>query len=98
MYQEHNCSFYKWDGGNLVGSIIYHDERDGVHPNAHGVQIHTSDGGLLAIGYIRHSEFDAPLAKAICDAALRKNRDYKWWIANARKWWVQTAEAGAGLS
>ena len=88
MYQEHNGSFYKWDGENLVGSIIYHDERDGAHPNAHGVQIHTSDGGLLAIGYIQHSEFDAPLAQAICDKALLENRSYEWWVKTAREWWA----------
>jgi len=96
MYQEHAGSFCKWDGENLVGSIIYRDKYDGVHPNAHGVQIHTSDGGLLAIGYIKHAEFDATLAKAICDDALRENRPYEWWVKTASEWWARNAEPEAG--
>lgn len=89
MWELNNGSYYKYEDGELTGSIIHHQEFDGRHPNQYEIQIHTSDGGLLAIGYIRDVEFNEILAKEICNMALRENKDFNWWIDNYGIWWQQ---------
>lgn len=87
MWESSNGSYYKFENGDIPGSIIHIESFDGKHPNTYSVQILTSDGGLLAIGYIPNVYFNAEIAQKICDLALEENKDYVWWIENYRSWW-----------
>lgn len=80
-------SWYLWgDDHDLMGSIIYCNKKE-KHPNSYTIQIHTSDGGILAIGRVRKSEFYEVPVKHIVEMALRENKDYDWWMANKYEWW-----------
>lgn len=87
MWQESKGNYFNFVGDDLIGSIIHHDARDGVHPCTYGVQIHTSDGGLLAIGYIHEDDFDEDTAKSLCESAISMNMPFDWWIQNSHAWW-----------
>ncbi len=85
--QFNNGSYYQWSEGNkLEASIIHHGKEDGVHPNMYGLQIHTRDGGLLAIGYLPKSGFDIHYASTIVNAALKEDQDFDWWAINGDGW------------
>lgn len=89
-WEEQKGSYYKWDDENLNASLIHHiPEHDGHPYERYSVQIHTSDGGLVVIGYIRIEHFDADVAQSLADLALSENQTYDWWIANATEWWMQ---------
>jgi hypothetical protein len=89
MWKLDNGSYYKWEHGELTGSIIHCSESDGCHPNQYGIQIHTADGGLFCIGHILNVEFNPILVRAICDMALRENKDFDWWVENKNVWWYE---------
>jgi len=81
-----NGSYYQCKNNELEASIIHHGKEDGVHPNMYGLQIYTSDGGLICLGYIPEESFDIQPATAIVNAALAENKDFKWWMANGDIW------------
>lgn len=95
-WELNNGSYYKWNDAKekLEASIIYHSSQDGKHTNSYGVQIYTSDGSLLDIGYIAENNFHHLLAKGIADMALRENKDFEWWRENYRLWWQKNVVLG----
>jgi len=83
-----NGSYYQWKNEELEASIIYHGIEDGRHPNAYGLQIHTSDGGLWCFGYLPENGFDIRAATAIVNSALAEDKDFEWWQNNGATWFT----------
>lgn len=78
-WEINNQSYHKMNNYNVKASII-------SNVYVYGLQISTSDGGMLQIGEINEEHFNFDIAKSICEKALSENKDFEWWIANNDKW------------